>query len=1567
MSIHKRPFTGSWTKRVQNKELRRHVPDIIVKFNGETSVPSCAGCSGRIDLQDLITSVSVSNSTDTSPANASISMSIPTNRYACLFRDNKFVLHPGLEVHVYIRGYFSAQELMEDEREENGGLEFGADIQGDVQEFDYRGRIDTKIPMKPYYQCFHGVITESSFSYGGGFYEASLTANDLFHFWQFQNINTNPSALGSKVAGNRVNLNFTGHSYTRKSPYAVIFDLYSSKHGDAGSQDFVYSDFVNLGIKSDTYQDTFWETTGWYWAKRFEQPMAKLKMYGADGRQFTTFEALAVADPSLVENWGSKNTSNWLGLGTAKSTGNTLIDKVGHMLRNAGRASGDELAENYAFPVSSLYYVQNAAFSKYKNGNFKKNQGLSGNNVAAQTAFALDIGSLGSVNIFEAQMTTKMDLASTVSVECGFEFYIDMNGDYVFKPPLFNLDTSDSRIYTIKAIDIISFDSSEGEPNATVMKGTGGYMKNMASLLGTEWENRGLYVDWKLVAKYGWREADFQTTFFTDPKSIYYACINRLYLENKEVQSGSVSIPLRPEMRLGFPVWVEPFDCFYYVNSISHTFSFGGECTTDLGLIAKRAKFFPPMKPTEGFPTLEDIDLENIYRATKPLYGRNKENFPILMGIPNVVMALDVNLVNPIWTISGEITVDLLNVALNTKDSSAGDKSWEQVRVLLGAMSKDGFCTFVGGYNADISQDYVAFYDSDGNQSSPLSLSTIREYFASLYVAIGRAKANRSSKWQTGQSNSFYALLEDDSLWGSYGSATVDAELGEATKDSGGNARLAGWYNNGAARNINTFQYFVKALDNYRTKYMNSSFGQDRSSTDNYLAAMSFMKSSFRPDDMQPGAYRYFTDAIPHTHFNYENLSGQPNSQQIMYQNPDKVSETLMSSIVSAAAELPAMRYTTKLLNNGDGTYRIQDYETTANEDLHQQRYGIKVVVPMGTPSAKKLVGGEYTAVMPTSDITNIMFAVPRMFSRKGTQRVSLYNATYKGQRDRQYEIFFNDVCNTLVGPDSLNRRINQGLKPSIEDLIDLVDTIAQTFPTKFQNNTLVEDTKKEFGDYLLTQTTEGQWPSIYLRRTFDQQGRERKVRRFFFTPDDPGNLCRLEQLPKEIFLDTPQFNDDPEIAKNEEKIRAIWEDCKALIKNFYDGAVKPEYQKIFRDFQGRAQDPAVGFNQAAAEFTNAKAVLRKRVSDMWVAWSKTTWYGLDRSHTFDNGWEGMEKEVLKILPVNDKKVYRVFKGGSQNRGEFYYSPVFPVSDNKGFEHFGSYSYGRNYNLSSFQQVITATPDYWGNLAPEQMADFLRNISKSSIDFNNNDDALVSVYTSSTLQDETKAAITDILSNRLVDGAVDASKIPQELLETGVSTENILKYINDNGDTGNENIGKLFKLAFANDIAKVNREYGATIATENVPISLAELDTEYAPFQCSGAAGSTALDKSFGFLVVGSEYDLSNLSEGLNVGAYVRGQSQISAADWRLRQEALRGNPNPDNSDGSTLSGLQEAWSATVDTVTGKTLEENWGVLTEEIGDAYADMETELENEGEEPFDPNQPNFLPNEDEEDTE
>jgi len=63
-----------------------------------------------------------------------------------------------------------------------------------------------------------------------------------------------------------------------------------------------------------------------------------------------------------------------------------------------------------------------------------------------------------------------------------------------------------------------------------------------------------------------------------------------LIRQNALIRQGSVTILGRPELRLGYPVYIPSRDAFYYVKGIENRFSFGGTFTTTLTLAAERAQ-----------------------------------------------------------------------------------------------------------------------------------------------------------------------------------------------------------------------------------------------------------------------------------------------------------------------------------------------------------------------------------------------------------------------------------------------------------------------------------------------------------------------------------------------------------------------------------------------------------------------------------------------------------------------------------------------------------------------------------------------------------------------------------------------------------------------------------------------------------------------------------------------------------------------------------------------------------------------------------------------------------------
>lgn len=607
-SLEGRPYIGTW--RLNSRQVVKHTPDALVYVNGDTSLPGCPTCGGRIDIQKYITQLSVDPSTE-GPATATISLHVPRHVGDTLFRDANFIIRPGLEVHIYLRGYFPATGILKGlTKESTGGLDL------------------TNSVMYPYYLVFHGVTTEVNHEYSGGEHTATIQCADMLHFWQYQRISTSGSLFGTRPTNSKVRMTLVGHNLTGMSPFAIIYQLFRDVQGAAGGVEFALGNKTNNAAMSTVVGESLFSLSILYWQQRFSQTTTSLRMYGADGRLYNAAEAAYLASLSsadtqrLAKQFADKNN---------QSNEKDVLVKMARLFR---------------FDPESLFSGSSGAST-----GGKSKPGDMGVNVAQLQAFVSDIGNWGQVNLFESQYATKLEIANTVKEAAGYEFYQDVDGDIVFKPPFYNLDTSDSRVYRIEEIDIISFSASEKEPEATVVKVTGSHFQNLKVPSIEGWVgSRAEFIDYRLVAQFGWRQSTFETSYHTNPMAMYFACIARFDLFNIGVRSASCTIPLRPELRPGFPVYIVPFDCFYYVHSFNHSFSFGGQCTTTLNLVGKRAKFFAPGEPPQdGQPaTVDNIKLNNPALPALPIEILGNDDIPRLQGFPNVVMTLDPEAVNPL-------------------------------------------------------------------------------------------------------------------------------------------------------------------------------------------------------------------------------------------------------------------------------------------------------------------------------------------------------------------------------------------------------------------------------------------------------------------------------------------------------------------------------------------------------------------------------------------------------------------------------------------------------------------------------------------------------------------------------------------------------------------------------------------------------------------------------------------------------------------------------------------------------------------------------------------------------
>jgi hypothetical protein len=623
MGLEDRPHVGTWV--ANRRRVIKYTPDCLVYINGDTALPGCAKCNGRIDLQRYITSVSVDAGVEPGAASGiSISFAIPLHHADSIARDAKYLLRPALEAHIYLRGYFPVRGQFKDVMPEETD---GVDVR--------------QVVVYPYYHVFHGVVTSVDHAIEGGFQTISVNCASILNFWQYQNMSTSGSIFGARPNNSGVKTTMVGNTFNGKHPYAIIYQLFHDVAGAAAGVGFALSSQTSQKAKSDVLGDNLFSIALKYWQKRFSSRMMNLRMHGASGQVFNTAQAAFLSRLS-----GSQITNLVRGAYAGKKYSDPINQtNITSVAQNLG------LLRQVKDPVTQQVSVQGPDVVQVERGVPKEGGGYEVS-LAVQQAFVQNITEYGSVNLWESTYESKLAVAQKVCEITGFELYQDVDGDIVFKPPLYNLDTSSSRIYRIEDIDIYSFTSNEKEPEVTYMTCKGSQFKNMAGTgLENEWGVKGQFIDYRLVAQFGWREGTLETAYLSNSKAMFFTCVNRMAILNAAIKSGSLTIPQRPEIRPGYPVYVPFIDSFFYVTGFSHSFSFGGRCTTSLQLVAKRSKFHAP--GSVGVDGIDGINLSNPILPEKPLQVIDGRGLPKWHGFPNVVMALDPDQVNPLHFMVG--------------------------------------------------------------------------------------------------------------------------------------------------------------------------------------------------------------------------------------------------------------------------------------------------------------------------------------------------------------------------------------------------------------------------------------------------------------------------------------------------------------------------------------------------------------------------------------------------------------------------------------------------------------------------------------------------------------------------------------------------------------------------------------------------------------------------------------------------------------------------------------------------------------------------------------------------
>lgn len=390
-----------------------------------------------------------------------------------------------------------------------------------------------------YYPIFWGIITEVGDSYSSGEHTVTLTCADILKWWDICRLSINAALTAPTGQQGR---NLMGNVFMGMNPFDIIYTLANQSFGDIILGTGSLNAFVRDAEQRSTFDPALSDMMA-YWEKRFSRMRSNLVLYGAAG--------VAVRGNSLEDSY-------------SKATG---VGARSHLVSRAVRDANGE-GGSFAFNPASPGVVT-----------FK--------NIPANA---------GQIPLWQSEYQTKLELANAAKESIGYEFYMDVTGDIVFKPPFYNLDIlANKPVSWIQDIDVISWDFSESESEVvTQLQLQGSFNETSDYGIDSVATPMTSVVDYHLLRKYGWRPAPYNAEFQTSPQMAFIQGLDVLDRINAKRFRGNVSIPCRPELRLGFPIYVASKDQVWYVTGISHSISFGGQATTTLTLTGKREKFTAP-------------------------------------------------------------------------------------------------------------------------------------------------------------------------------------------------------------------------------------------------------------------------------------------------------------------------------------------------------------------------------------------------------------------------------------------------------------------------------------------------------------------------------------------------------------------------------------------------------------------------------------------------------------------------------------------------------------------------------------------------------------------------------------------------------------------------------------------------------------------------------------------------------------------------------------------------------------------------------------------------------------
>lgn len=457
-----------------------------------------------------------------------------------------------------------------------------------------------------YHRCFLGIATDISHDDNGLTFEIDITCAGALRVYELAQVNADPAAL----VLNNANPNITGYQ-TQFSAMHPLRQIANMVVQNVELDTFLAHSVQNIDQGTGTTRDkaTDLSTLKNQYASRWTKYLSGYA---------TSFRIFPI---TRYKSWKDVAT-------TCKA----LVDDKAReaSVENAGAHTQEH------DPVSPATFTDEFSLGKI-------------------CAWLPDLAPKSGISLLDSNLVSRVEKIRQFCDMCQFEGYQDLDGRIIIKPPLYNLDVCNVRgqdgddvgstnPHIIYLSEIISEREIENEQNVRLtvaaVKGT---LSNNPALLNDGFEQivpAAVFTNIPLMRKFGLRQEPAKTLPWLDAnvqKNVAYAAAE-MSRANRSYRTYSITIPLRPELKLGFPIFVPHKDMYAYVRNISWNYNVGSACTMTLSCDMVRRRHLERFKSTvtdgdakkqayyfKSVPNLV-MKLTKAADASKPQQGQSATN-----------------------------------------------------------------------------------------------------------------------------------------------------------------------------------------------------------------------------------------------------------------------------------------------------------------------------------------------------------------------------------------------------------------------------------------------------------------------------------------------------------------------------------------------------------------------------------------------------------------------------------------------------------------------------------------------------------------------------------------------------------------------------------------------------------------------------------------------------------------------------------------------------------------------------------------------------------------------------